>query len=148
MNITEVKRFLQQIKANNFIVLYYVMETNLVVVEQETLKDLISDAVFAAMQDYKRREKATESIADASELPDAMTAEETLPFLASLGYRTTMRSLYILTHRHEIPYAKFGPRRLVFSRKELREWAAQQINRPRNRDAEAAQRIAESANRK
>ena len=45
---------------------------------------------FAAMQDYKRREKATESIADASELPDAMTAEETLPFLASLGYRTTM----------------------------------------------------------
>lgn len=52
------------------------METNLVVVEQETLKDLISDAVFAAMQDYKRREKATESIADASELPDAMTAEE------------------------------------------------------------------------
>lgn len=124
------------------------METNLVVVGQETLKDLISDAVFAAMQDYKRREKATESIADASELPDAMTAEETLPFLASLGYRTTMRSLYILTHRHEIPYAKFGPRRLVFSRKELRKWAAQQINRPRNRDAEAAQRIAESANRK
>ena len=121
------------------------MGNNLVVVEQETLKDLISDAVFAAMQDYKRREKATESIADASELPDAMTAEETLPFLA---YRTTMRSLYILTHRHEIPYAKFGPRRLVFSRKELREWAAQQINRPRNRDAEAAQRIAESANRK
>ena len=120
------------------------MGNNLVVVEQETLKDLISDAVFAAMQDYKRREKATESIADASELPD----EETLPFLASLGYRTTMRSLYILTHRHEIPYAKFGPRRLVFSRKELREWAAQQINRPRNRDAEAAQRIAESANRK
>ena len=114
------------------------MGNNLVVVEQETLKDLISDAVFAAMQDYKRREKATESIADASELP----------FLASLGYRTTMRSLYILTHRHEIPYAKFGPRRLVFSRKELREWAAQQINRPRNRDAEAAQRIAESANRK
>ena len=87
------------------------MGNNLVVVEQETLKDLISDAVFAAMQDYKRREKATESIADASELPDAMTAEETLPFLASLGYRTTMRSLYILTHRHEIPYAKFGPRR-------------------------------------
>lgn len=72
------------------------MGNNLVVVEQETLKDLISDAVFAAMQDYKRREKATESIADASELPDAMTAEETLPFLASLGYRTTMRSLYIL----------------------------------------------------
>ena len=49
------------------------METNLVVVEQETLKNLISDAVFAAMQDYKRREKATESIADVSELPDAMT---------------------------------------------------------------------------
>ena len=85
------------------------METNLVVVEQETPKNLISDAVFAAMQDYKRREKATESIADVSELPDAMTAEETLPFLASLGYRTTMRSLYILTHRHGIPYAKFGP---------------------------------------
>ena len=73
------------------------MNNNLVVVDQESLKDLISDAVFAAMQDYKRREKATESIADASELPDAMTAEETLPFLASLGYRTTMRSLYILT---------------------------------------------------
>ena len=54
------------------------MGNNLVVVEQETLKDLISDAVFAAMQDYKRREKATESIADASELPDAMTAEETV----------------------------------------------------------------------
>lgn len=31
------------------------MGNNLVVVEQETLKDLISDAVFAAMQDYKRR---------------------------------------------------------------------------------------------
>jgi hypothetical protein len=113
------------------------MNNNLVVVDQESLKNLISDAVFAAMQDYKRREKATENIADVSELPDAMTAEETLPFLASLGYRTTMRSLYILTHRHGIPYAKFGPRRLVFSR-----------NRPRNRDAEAAQRIAESANRK
>ena len=124
------------------------MNNNLVVVDQESLKNLISDAVFAAMQDYKRRETATENIADVLEWPDTMTAEETLPFLASLGYRTTMRSLYILTHRHGIPYAKFGPRRLVFSRKELREWAAQQMNRPRNRDAEAAQRIAESANRK
>ena len=124
------------------------MNNNFLVVYQESLKDLISDAVFAAMQDYKRREKATEGIADVSELPDTMTAQETLPFLASLGYRTTMRSLYILTHRHGIPYAKFGPRRLVFSRKELREWAAQQMNRPRNRDAEAAQRIAENANRK
>ena len=124
------------------------MINNIVVTDTATLKDLISDAVFIAMQDYKRREKATERIADVSEVPDAMTAEETLPFLASLGYRTTMRNLYILTHRHEIPYAKFGPRRLVFSRKELREWAAQQINKPRNRGAEAAQRIAESANRK
>ena len=124
------------------------MGNNLVVVEQETLKDLISDAVFAVTQDYKRREKATEHIAYASELLHTSTAEVTLPLLSALGYRTTMRSLYILTHRHEIPYAKFGPRRLVFSRKELREWAAQQINRPRNRDAEAAQRIAESANRK
>ena len=49
------------------------MNNNLVVVDQESLKDLISDAVFAAMQDYKRREKATESIADASELPDSLS---------------------------------------------------------------------------
>lgn len=33
------------------------MGNNLVVVEQETLKDLISDAVFAAMQDYKDARK-------------------------------------------------------------------------------------------
>ena len=61
------------------------MGNNLVVVEQETLKDLISDAVFAAMQDYKRREKATESIADASELPDARRRNSAIPGFAGLS---------------------------------------------------------------
>lgn len=85
------------------------MGNNLVVVEQETLKDLISDAVFAAMQDYKRREKATESIADASELPDAMTAEETLPFLASLGYRTLCAVCIFLPIDTKFPMLNSAP---------------------------------------
>ncbi len=130
------------------LLIHFFMINNIVVTDTTTLKDLISDAVFVALQDYKKRERSVEKMADDVELPDTMGTEEALAFLASIGYRTSMRGLYIMTHNKAIPYAKFGPRRLVFSRKELREWAAQQINRARNRDAEAAQRIAESANRK
>lgn len=124
------------------------MNNTLVVADRETLQGLINDAVFAALQNYKRRDNAEARILSDADLSDAMNAEDALLFLASIGHHTSMRGLYGLVHRKAIPYAKFGPRKLVFYRKELREWAAEQINRPRDRDAEAAQRIAESANRK
>lgn len=118
------------------------MNNTLVVVDRETLQGLINDAVFAALQNYKRRDIAEARILAEEDLSDAMNAEDTLRFLASVGRPTSMRGLYGLVYRNAIPYAKFGQRRLVFSRRELRKWAAEQINRPRDRDAEAAQRLA------
>ena len=81
--------------------------------------------------------------APAEEAADALTLEAAINFLEGLGYPTTPSNLYNLAYYKRIPYRKVR-RRLLFSRKELTVWVQNPAKRPR----EAAEAIAESANRK
>ena len=77
----------------------------------------------------------------------ALTLEAAINFLEGLGYPTTPSNLYNLAYYKRIPYRKVR-RRLLFSRKELTVWVQNQIEDPAKRHREAAEAIAESANRK
>lgn len=83
----------------------------------------------------------------AEEAADALTLEAAINFLEGLGYPTTPSNLYNLAYYKRIPYKKVR-RRLLFSRKELTVWVQNQIEDPAKRHREAAEAIAESANRK
>ncbi len=83
----------------------------------------------------------------AEEAADALTLEAAINFLEGLGYPTTPSNLYNLAYYKRIPYRKVR-RRLLFSRKELTVWVQNQIEDPAKRHREAAEAIAESANRK
>ena len=85
--------------------------------------------------------------APAEEAADALTLEAAINFLEGLGYPTTPSNLYNLAYYKRIPYRKVR-RRLLFSRKELTVWVQNQIEDPAKRHREAAEAIAESANRK
>lgn len=78
---------------------------------------------------------------------DAMSIDEALTFLAEQAVPTSKATLYGLIYKKEIPYRKVS-RRLVFSRQELLTWIESRTTRPEDSRADAALRIAESANRK
>lgn len=55
-------------------------------------------------------------------LRENMSPDEAVKMLNDNGYKITKQTLYQLTANRKIPHSKFG-RTLVFSEKELIEWA-------------------------
>lgn len=55
-------------------------------------------------------------------LRENMSPDEAIEMLNENGYIITKATLYYMTSKRQIPHAKFG-RTLVFSEKELIEWA-------------------------
>lgn len=56
-------------------------------------------------------------------LKENMSPDEAVKMLSDNGYKITKQTLYHLTANRKIPHSKFG-RTLLFSEKELIEWAA------------------------
>jgi hypothetical protein len=55
-------------------------------------------------------------------LKENMSPDEAVTMLNDNGYKITKPTLYYMTSKRQIPHSKFG-RTLVFSEKELIEWA-------------------------
>lgn len=65
------------------------------------------------------------------ELPDSITLETAIRVLEESGYPTSKAKIYKLTSSGSMPFKKYG-NKLVFSRKELLNWAEQQTKSPRD----------------
>ncbi|MDR1919022.1 MAG: helix-turn-helix domain-containing protein [Tannerellaceae bacterium] len=109
---------------------------DIILTTPDNLRALIQEAVKEAMP-QKVEEK---------NLPDTITLETAVALLEEYGFPTSKGKIYKLTSSGEMPFRKYG-RKLVFSRKELIAWAESRTKRKNDR-AEAALRIARSANRK
>ncbi len=118
------------------------MEHSVIVTTPAELRAAIAEeigAVIPKLADFRRKNEAVET--------DGMTVEDAARFLTEQGIPTTRASLYNLIYKRAIPHRKIG-RRVVFSKKELREWLDDRAARPCDAKTEARSRIAASVNRK
>ena len=88
---------------------------NIIVTTPEELKAIISE-IFA---------NTVPQTSEAKELPDSITLDTAIRILEEFGFPTSKAKIYKLTSSGAMPFRKYG-NKLVFSRKELLEWAEQQ----------------------
>ena len=93
--------------------------SNIIVTTPEELKAIISE-VFA---------NTVPQTSDVKELPDSITLDTAIRILKESGFPTSKAKIYKLTSSGSMPFRKYG-NKLVFSRKELLNWAEQQTKTP------------------
>ena len=59
-------------------------------------------------------------------ITDNLSLDEAINYLKSEGLPTSKAKIYRLTSTNQLPYSKYG-NKLIFSRKELLEWAKSQV---------------------
>lgn len=110
--------------------------TNIILTTPEELKSIVSEAIAGVLPLHAEPKSQIDTIA----LTDA------LKLLKENGYPTSKGKIYKLTSTGEIPCSHYG-NKLVFSRKELLEWASSQTKRKGNL-SEVSLTLARSARRK
>jgi hypothetical protein len=109
--------------------------SNLIITTPEELKAIISEAVANIVP----------QVSNPKELPDSITLETAVQVLAEFGFPTSKAKIYKLTSSSTMPFRKYG-NKLIFSRKELLEWAEQQTKAPQTPDS--LEKIFENSKRK
>lgn len=92
---------------------------SIILTTPEELREIIAEAVSGKIV-------ATET---QKELPNSITLETAIRVLEESGYPTSKAKIYKLTSSGSMPFKKYG-NKLVFSRKELLNWAEQQTKSP------------------
>ncbi len=90
--------------------------TKLIVLSEEELRKVVSEAVAEAMPSQEVRVYS-----------DKLYVEDALAFLCDSGYPISKSKLYKLSSKNEIPSEMFG-RKLRFAKSELTKWAESQVN--------------------
>jgi hypothetical protein len=111
--------------------------SNIILTTPEELKAIVQDAVSGLLSKSPVKEES---------LPDTITLATALDLLVEHGYPTSRAKVYKLTSAGAMPHRKYG-NKLVFSRKELLQWA-QGNTRQVGDLGSVASAIAASANRK
>jgi len=109
---------------------------NIILTTPEELRAIVSEAVSCILP---------KSVSNQS-LIDTITLNDALELLKENGYPTSKAKMYKLTSAGTIPCKTYG-KKLVFSRKELLEWAEKQT-KPKNDQSEVLLTLARSARRK
>lgn len=118
------------------------MDNTVIVTTPAELRAIVADevaAILPKLADFRRKNEPVET--------DGMNVDDAARFITEQGIPTTRATLYNLVYKEAIPYKKFG-RRTVFSRRELLQWIESRTVTRESRNAEAARRLAASANRK
>lgn len=110
--------------------------TAIIVTEEARLRAIIQEEVA----------KAIPEVNNPKEEIDTITLITALALLSEHGYPMSKAKLYKLTASEKIPCRKFG-QKLVFSRKELLEWAESKT-KPKGDKQDVLLNIARSARRK
>jgi hypothetical protein len=110
--------------------------TNIILTTPEELRAIISEVVSTAVP----------AASSPKELPDSITLETAVQLLEESGFPTSKAKIYKLTSSGNMPFRKYG-NKLVFSRKELLNWAEQQTKTPHD-PSEVMANIYKSVKRK
>jgi hypothetical protein len=108
---------------------------SIIVTTPEELRAIVSEAVAGVLPKPVSESKV-----------DTITLGEALNFLCEQGYPTSKAKVYKLTASGDIPCKRYG-NKLVFSRKELLNWAENQT-KPKSNSSELVLTLARSARRK
>lgn len=92
---------------------------DIIITTPEELKAIISEAMANAVP----------QVSNPKDLPDSITLETAVQVLEEFGFPTSKAKIYKLTSSGAMPFRKYG-NKLVFSRKELLNWAEQQTKSP------------------
>lgn len=109
---------------------------HLIITTPEELREIITEAVSGKIA-------VTET---PKELPDTITLETAVRVLEEFGYPTSKAKIYKLTSSGSMPFRKYG-NKLVFSRKDILDWAEQQTKSP-NDSSDAIESLYNSIKRK
>lgn len=110
--------------------------SNIIVTTPEELKEIITDAISKVLP---RQESIKQPI-------DSITLNDAVDVLKEHGYPTSKAKIYKLTSTGKIPVKVYG-NKLVFSRKEILQWAESQ-SKPKHDFSQSCRTIARSARRK
>jgi hypothetical protein len=110
--------------------------STIIVTTPEELRAIVNEAIAEFLPKIQFKESSTESL----------TLNSAIDLLKVNGYPTSKAKIYKLTSSEEMPHLKYG-NKLVFSRKELLQWAVSQTKRVGNH-SEVALTLAKSARRK
>lgn len=110
--------------------------STIIVTTPEELRAIVNEAIAEFMPKPQKKE----------DQPDTITLISAIDLLKVNGYPTSKAKIYKLTSSEEMPHRKYG-NKLVFSRKELLQWAVHQTRSVGNH-AEVALTLAKSAGRK
>ena len=109
---------------------------SIIVTTPDELRTIVREAVSTLLPD--KNEPATQI--------DSITLNDALKALCQFGFPTSKAKMYKLTSTGKVPCRTYG-NKLVFSRKELLQWAENQTKPKHNRTA-ATLTLARSARRK
>jgi len=109
--------------------------SNIILTTPDELRAIVSEAISGAFP----------KPANPSQI-DTITLNDTLELLKEHGYPTSKAKIYKLTSAGEIPCKTYG-NKLVFSRKEILQWADNQT-KPKHDSGRVSMAIARSARRK
>ena len=110
--------------------------STIIVTTPEELRVIVNEAIADFLP--KTQLKEIES--------DYISLDTAIELLAENGYPTSKAKIYKLTSSEDMPHLKYG-NKLIFSRKELLEWAVSQTKRIGNH-SEVVLTLARSARRK
>ena len=110
--------------------------STIIVTTPEELKAIVNEAIAEFLPKPQLREIKS----------DHISLNSAIELLTENGYPTSKAKIYKLTSSEEMPHLKYG-NKLVFSRKELLEWAMSQTKHVGNH-SKIALNLAKSARRK
>ena len=109
---------------------------NIILTTPEELREIIAEAVSGRVAMVETQK----------EFPDSITLDTAVRVLEEFGFPTSKAKIYKLTSSGSMPFRKYG-NKLVFSRKELLNWAEQQAKYP-NDTSDVVESMYKSAKRK
>jgi len=110
--------------------------SNIIITTPEELQAIVSEAVSRVLPKQASRRPPI----------DTLTLNDTLELLKEHGYPTSKAKIYKLTSTGKIPCKTYG-NKLVFSRKEILQWAENQT-KSKHDSTELSLNLARSARRK
>jgi hypothetical protein len=110
--------------------------SSIIVTTPKELRAIVNEAIAEFLPKTQIKESS----------PDSLTLNSAIDLLKENGYPTSKAKIYKLTSLEEMPHLKYG-NKLLFSRKELLQWAVDQTKRVGNH-SKVALTLAKSARRK
>ncbi len=110
---------------------------SLIIVRKEDLRELLKEMI-----------PVTNVVDPIDEQKDYFSLDEGLSYINERGLTISKSTLYKKTANREIPFQRWGGKKIVFLRDELDQWISKQLSGKEDKVSEITKSVADSARRK